>query len=189
MITIESFPLALNGLALAWESVAVVVGALAVGLLLGGLAKAWRRGPVPPDQRERGRELESLRRISAELSRTSDVESVARALLDEIASLFGVGFVALTFVSENGQEASGFLARSDGRDVAWWRDVRVDLVREPSGIASAVYEASSFAVYDVGDSAPVSSRLAAEVGAKSAAFVPLISDDRVIAVISVATTD
>ncbi len=189
MITIESFPLALNGLALAWESVAVVVGALAVGLLLGGLAKAWRRGPVPPDQRERDRELESLRRISAELSRTSDVESVARALLDEIASLFGVGFVALTFVSENGQEASGFLARSDGRDVAWWRDVRVDLVREPSGIASAVYEASSFAVYDVGDSAPVSSRLAAEVGAKSAAFVPLISDDRVIAVISVATTD
>src|SRR6266508_6502955 len=92
MTKIESFPLALHGLALAWESVAVVVGALAVGLLLGALAKAWRRGPVPPDQRERDRELESLRRISAELSRTSDVESVARALLDEIASLFSVGF-------------------------------------------------------------------------------------------------
>jgi PAS domain S-box-containing protein len=189
MSAIESVPLGLNGLALAWESVAVVVGALAVGLLVGALARARRGRPVPAASRESERELESLRRIAAELVRTSDVEGVARALLDGIASLFDVGFVALAFVSEDGQEASGFLARSGGKDVAWWRDVRVDLVREQSGIASAVYEASSFAVYDVGGSARLSSRLAEEVGAKSAAFVPLISDDRVIAVISVATTD
>ncbi|HKB95080.1 MAG TPA: GAF domain-containing protein, partial [Gaiellaceae bacterium] len=57
----------------------------------------------------------------------------------------------------------------------------------PSGIASAVQDASGFAVYDVDDTR-VSSSLAARVGAKSAAYVPLISAERVIAVISVATT-
>src|SRR5205823_6983884 len=121
-----------------------------------------------PDGEARGR-----RRIAAELARTSDVEGVARALLDEIGSLFDVGFVALTFVSDDAREASGFLARSQGKDVSWWRDVHLDLVREPSGIASAVYEAAGFAVYDVAGSTRISSRLAAETGAKSAAFVPL----------------
>jgi PAS domain S-box-containing protein len=177
----------LNGLALAWESVAVVLGALTLGLLAGLLGRARRRTPAQPELRDR--ELESLRRIAAELARTSDVAGVARALLDEIGSLFDVGFVALSFVSEDAKEASGFLARSKGEDVSWWRDVRIDLARESSGIASSVYEASSFAVYDVSGSARVSSRLARQVGAKSAAFVPLVSDDRVIAVISVATTD
>src|SRR6185312_12553325 len=84
---------------------------------------------------------------------------------------------------------SGFLARAGGADLEWWPEVRVDLQSEPSGIASAVFEASSFAVYDVEGSTRVSSRLVRETGAKSAAFVPLISDGRVIAVISVATTD
>jgi PAS domain S-box-containing protein len=189
MSTIESQPLGVTGLELAWESVAVVLGALLVGLVVGALARARRRPSAPAGLRERDRELESLRRIASELSRTSDVEGVARALLDEIESLFAVGFVALTFVSDDAREASGFLARSEGKDVDWWRDVRVDLVREPSGIASAVYEASGFAVYDVSGSARVSSRLAREVGAKSAAFVPLVSEGHVIAVISVATTD
>ena len=187
----QSFPVGLNGLALAWESVAVLVGVLALGLGIGVAARsrAARKRPETAISPERERELESLRRIAAELARTSDVEGVARALLDEIGSLFSVGFVALAFVSEDAREASGFLARANGKDVGWWPDIRVDLVREPSGIASAAYEASSFAVYDVSGSTRVSSRLAAEVGAKSVAFVPLISNDRVIAVISVATTD
>jgi PAS domain S-box-containing protein len=191
MTWIESFPMGLNGLALAWESVAVLVGALAAGIVLGLVARSRsaRRRLKTSGSPEPERELESLRRIAEGLARTSDVEGVARALLDEIAGLFAVGFVGLAFVSEDAREASGFLARADGRDVGWWPDVRVDLVREPSGIASAAYEASSFAVYDVTGSTRVSSRLAAEVGAKSAAFVPLISNDRVIAVIAVATTD
>src|SRR5207248_8071251 len=120
---------------------------------------------------------------------TSDVEGVARALLDEIGSLFDVGFAALTFVSEDADEATGFLARARGKDVGWWSELRLDLTREPSGIASSVFEASSFAVYDTAGSNRVSPRLASEVGAKSAAFVPLISDGRVTAGISVATTD
>src|SRR6266481_2660861 len=103
MIAIESSPVGLNGLALAWESVAVVVGALALGLAIGLVARsrsarARAQATISP---ERERELESLRRIAAELARTSDVEGVARALLDEISSLFAVGFVALTFVSDD----------------------------------------------------------------------------------------
>ena len=191
MTSTESFSVGINGLALAWESVAVVLGALALGLAIGLVvrSRSARRRAGAAASPERERELESLRRTAAELARTSDVEGVARALLDEIASLFSVGFVALTFVSEDAREASGFLARANGEDVGWWPDIRVDLVREPSGIASAAYEASSFAVYDAAASTRVSSRLVSETGAKSAAFVPLVSDDRVIAVISVATTD
>jgi GAF domain-containing protein len=182
--------LGLNGLALAWESVAVVLGALFLGLLVGLAVRArTARSPAAARSPERERELESLRRIAAELARTSDVEGVARTLLDEIGVLFEVGFAGLAFVSEDAREASGFLARAKGEDVPWWPEVRVDLTREPSGIASAAFEAVSFAVYDVESSSRVSSRLARDVGAKSAAFVPLISEGRVTAVISVATTD
>src|SRR3954454_8932989 len=188
MTPIESTPLGLNGLALAWESVAVVLGALALGLLVGLVARHRPRRAQAAESKERWRELESLRRIAGELARTPDVEGVVRPLLDEIGSLFEVGFVALTFVSDDAAEAVGYLARSSGRDIAWWRDVHIDLQSEASGVASAVFEASSFAVYDVTGSNRVSPRLAVETGAKSAAFVPLISGDRVIAVISVATT-
>jgi PAS domain S-box-containing protein len=192
MTPIESTPLGLNGLALAWESAVVVLGALVVGLLVG---LALRHRPrkaeraIAAESQGRERELESLRRIAGELARTPDVEGVVRALLDEIGSLFDVGFAALTFVSQDADEAAGYLARSHGRDLDWWRDVHLDLEREPSGIASVVFEAASFAVYDVSASTRVSSRLAAETGAKSAAFVPLVGEGRVIAVISVATTD
>jgi PAS domain S-box-containing protein len=193
MTAIESLPLGLNGLELAWESVAVVAGALVLGLAIGLLLRARGARPAGPAGDRRSpvheRELASLRRIASELARAIDVEEVVRTLLDEVGSLYGVGFVALTFVSEDGREARGYLARSHSADVDWWRDVRVDLVHEPSGIASTVFEASAFAVYDVEGSSQVSARLAEAVGAKSAAYIPLISADRVIAVISVATVD
>jgi PAS domain S-box-containing protein len=192
MTPIESLPVGLNGLALAWESVGVVLAALLLGLAGGLLVR--RRGARAaaaegPAARLQERELASLRRIASDLARAGDVEAVVRTLLDEIAALFEVGFVALTFVSEDGREASGFLARAKGEDVGWWRDMRVDLHNEASGIASVVFEATAFAVYDVAGSTRVSARLAEAVGAKSAAYIPLISEERVIAVISVATTD
>jgi PAS domain S-box-containing protein len=135
------------------------------------------------------REFESVSRVADELARSAEVEDVARTLLDELAELFDVGFVALTFVSDDAREAAGYLARSGGEDVDWWRDVRLDLESEPSGIASTVFEATAFAVYDMESSGVISSRLAAAVGAKSAAFVPLLVQERVTAVISVATLD
>jgi PAS domain S-box-containing protein len=135
------------------------------------------------------REFESVSRVAEELARSADVEGVARTLLDELAELFDVGFTALTFVSDDAREAAGYLARSAGEDLDWWRGLRLDLEREPSGIASAVFEANAFTVYDTQSSGMISPRLATAVGAKSAAFVPLLVEERVTAVISVATLD
>src|SRR5690349_7431533 len=102
MSPIESLPVAVDGLALAWESVAALLAALAIGLAAGVLVRSRSGREAPrPFGAEGERELESLRRIAAVLARTSDVEGVARALLDEIAALFRVGFVGLTFVSED----------------------------------------------------------------------------------------
>jgi PAS domain S-box-containing protein len=153
------------------------------------LSAILRRGGVRHGRAGSGRKLESVSRLTDELARSSNVEGVARTLLDEVATLFDVGFVALTFVSDDGREAAGFLARSCGEDVAWWRELRLDLQREPSGVASAVFEAAAVAVYDTQSSGVVSRRLAEAVGARSAAFVPLLVQGRVIAVISVATLD
>ena len=149
-----------------------------------------RRGGAQQGQRAgTTREFESVSRVAGALTRSADVEGVARTLLDELAQLFGVGFAALTFVSDDAREATGYLARSDGEDVDWWRTMRLDLDREPSGIASAVFEATAFTVYDTQSSGVISARLVSAVGAKSAAFVPLLVQDRVTAVISVATLD
>ncbi|HET7571560.1 MAG TPA: GAF domain-containing protein [Gaiellaceae bacterium] len=187
--TIEPSSLVIAGAALAWETAAAFACALVLGLAGGALARRRSAGGTSRQGAERERELESLRRVAAELARTDDVEGVVRALLDELGDLFQVGFVALAFVSDDAREASGYLARSAGRDLPWWREVRLDLEREPSGIASAVFEGAAFTVYDVAGSTRVSSRLVEQTGAKSAAYVPLLVQKRVIAVISVATTD
>jgi GAF domain-containing protein len=177
--------LGILALARPWESVAAGVGALLVGLLVGTAVLTRRNRRVI---RERERERESLSRIALALARIPDAEGVARVLLDEICTYFGVDFAALTFVSEDGAEGTGFLARSGGGDIEWWRDVHLDLRTEPSGIAQAARETEGFAVLDVSDSSLVSPQLAGATGAKSAAFVPLTNVDRVIGVISVATT-
>jgi len=186
MSTTESHA-GLVGLFLTWDSLAAVLGALLLGLLVGTAFRVRdarrRSAAISESERERA----SLRRVAAELARTSDVEGVARALLDEIGSLFSVDFAGLSFVSEDGGEASGYLARSQGADVDWWSDVRIDLEREASGIATAVRNVEGFAVEDVGDSS-ISPRLVASIGARSAAFIPLASADGVIAVILVATS-
>jgi PAS domain S-box-containing protein len=160
---------------------AAAVALLPAVLRRSGSAQGRRGDPT--------RELESVSRVADELARTADVEGVARTLLDELAELFDLGFAALTIVSDDGREATGYLARSGGEDVEWWREMHLDLEREPSGIASAVFEATAMTVYDTASSGVVSRRLADAVGAKSAAFVPLLVEERVTAVISVATLD
>jgi PAS domain S-box-containing protein len=164
------------------------LGRAAAAVLL--LPAIFRRGGAREARRaDTAREFESVSRVAAELARSGDVEAVARTLLDELAELFEVGFAALTFVSDDGREASGYLARAGGEDLDWWRGLRLDLGSEPSGIASAVFEATAFTVYDTQSSSLISPRLATAVGAKSAAFVPMLVQERVTAVISVATLD
>jgi len=164
--------------------VALGAGA-AAGLLLG------RRRPEPGGEvRETlpNRELEAISAIANELARTRDVLSAGRVLLDEISGLFHVEFTALALVDDTGRGATGLLARLAGEDVDWWKGIAVDLVDEPSGIASAVFDAAPVTVYDVPGSSRVSPRLAALSGVKSAVWIPLISEERVIGVVIVATT-
>src|SRR3954471_23112107 len=164
------------------------LGRAAAAALL--LPAVLRRGAAGQGRRsDTTREFESVSRVADVLSRTGDVEGAARALLDELAELFDLGFAALTFVSDDARHASGYLARCEGEDLEWWRELQLDLEREPSGIASAVFEATAITVYDTASSGVVSRRLAVAVGAKSAAFVPLLVEERVTAVISVATLD
>ena len=147
-------------------------------------ACAGRRGVT----RARGRELETVEAVSGALSGAADAESVARVLLDETARLLDVEFAALTLVEEDGHEARGLLARRDGADFPYWHGLRFDLEHEPSGVASAVFDAAPIMVFDVAKSTLVNPAVAHAVGARSAAFVPLLSDGRVLAVLSVATT-
>jgi len=163
------------------------LGRAAAAVLL--LPAVLRRGAGQGRRADTTKEFESVSRVADELARTADVEGVARTLLDELAELFDVGFVALTFVSDDARKASGYLARSGGQDVGWWPEMHLDLESEPSGIASVVFEATAITVYDTQSSGVVSRRLADAVGAKSAAFIPLFVEERVIAVISVATLD
>jgi PAS domain S-box-containing protein len=137
----------------------------------------------------RQRELQSIEAISGALSRAGDTESVARVLLDEIASLFSVEFVGLALVDEDLNEAHGLLARRDGEDFDYWRGLRLDLRSEPSGIASAVFDVAPVTVYDVETSPLINQSIAGAIGARSAAFVPLVSGERVIGVLAIATTN
>jgi PAS domain S-box-containing protein len=136
----------------------------------------------------RDRELASVATMVNSLSRTQDSVEAARVLLDEVASLLQVEFTALALVSEDEDEAIGLLARTDGEDLSWFSDVRVHLHNEPSGIASAYFEAAPVAVYDVESSPLVSQRLVKAANAKSGAFVPLIVEERVVGVLVAAPT-
>jgi PAS domain S-box-containing protein len=126
--------------------------------------------------------------VSADFASASDANSVARTLLDEVVAILGVEFAAVALIGGDGKEATGLLARADGEDAGWWRSVRIDLEHEPSAIASAVFEASPLTIFDVESSPRVNRRLAERVGAKSAAFVPVVSGARVLAVLVAAST-
>src|SRR5262249_49707456 len=112
----------------------------------------------------------------------------ARVLLDEIASMFSVEFAGLALVDERLDNAYGLLARRDGQDFDYWSGLRFDLRREPSGIASAVFDVAPVTVYDTGSSPVINKEVADAIGGHSAAFVPLVSGERVIAVLAIATT-
>jgi PAS domain S-box-containing protein len=134
-----------------------------------------------------GRELESMAAITSALGRTDDARTVARTLLEQVEDLVSVELACLVVVDEESREATGLLGRVGARELAWFPEVRIDLDDEPSGVATATYEAAPFAVYDAQTSRVVSRRLVDATGAKSVAFVPLIADERVIAVLVVGT--
>jgi PAS domain S-box-containing protein len=134
------------------------------------------------------RRLEAIAAISAALTRARDLETAARPLVDQVQTLLGVDFAAVTVVDPDATRASGVLARFGDEDADWWRDVQLDLRTEPSGIASAVFDAAPVVVYDIESSPRVSARLAARTGAKSAVWVPILAEERVVGVVTAAST-
>jgi len=168
-----------------WPSFAAALAVLAPPLLVlaRGQTRETRGTPTTRD-----RELESIAEISAELARATDADGVAKLLLVQVERLLGVDVAALALVDEDGRSAGGCLLRKAGQELDWFSDVRFDLEHEPSGIATAVFEGAPFAVFDVSASTKVSRRLVDAVGVKSTAYVPLIAEERVIAVLVVGTT-
>jgi PAS domain S-box-containing protein len=179
-----------------WVSFAAILVALVPALLLlarwrdrafvvGGIGRtkeAEERISV------RDRELEAVAEISSSLARARTLAEVARPLVRQVTSLLGVGFSGVAVVNEEVDEAFGVYAELNGAPADWWSDVRVDLQNEPSGIASAVFDAAPIIVYDTESSPLVSPRLAKLVGAQSGAWIPMIVQERVIGVLVAAST-
>lgn len=122
------------------------------------------------------------------LSHTDDAATIARELLDRVEPLVGAELACLFLVDEESRTASGVVGRFGGREVDWIPGVRIDLDNEPSGVATAAFEAAPFAVYDAPASKIVSARLVEAAGARSVAFVPLLANQRVVAVLVVGST-
>src|SRR5262249_40436324 len=127
--------------------------------------------------------------ISLALARARLPLDVARPLTAQVARLLRVGFVGVVLVDEEGREARGVYGESAGKPAAWWAEQMVDLRAEPSGMARAFFDAAPVTVYDVEESSLVNPRLAALVGARSGAWVPMITEERVVGVLVLATTD
>ena len=180
-----------------WLSFAAILAALAPALLLlarwrdralvvGGIGRtrdAEARVSV------RDRELEAVADISNALARARTPVDAARPLVRKVTALLGVGFAGVVIVGDGEDDATGVYAELNGVAAPWWEEVQVDLRNEPSGIASAVFDAAPVTVYDIGSSSRISPRLAAMVGAQSGAWVPMLAEERVIGVLVFASTD
>jgi PAS domain S-box-containing protein len=179
-----------------WLSLAATLAALTPAVLL--LAR-WREREfvvggvgrtLEAEERvtHRDRELEAVTDLSNALGRAGDPLDVARPLVRSVASLLQLGFAGVVSVDDHRSRAIGVYGERDGEPAPWWSELEVDLEREPSGIASAVFDAAPVTVYDVASSPLVSRRLAELVGAESGIWVPLIAEERVIGVLVAAST-
>jgi PAS domain S-box-containing protein len=161
---------------------AVVIG---VALAIVGLLALRRRRAAASAS---GPDLESMAAIATAFGGSEDLAAIARELLVRVEPLVGVELSLLYVVDNDRRLASGVLGRDHGKELDWFRSMTVDLDAEPSGVSTAVSEAAPLAVDDVRASSIVSQRLAQATGARSAAFVPLLADERVIGVLVVGTT-
>jgi PAS domain S-box-containing protein len=179
-----------------WISLVAALVALAPALLL--LAswgdRAFLIGGIGRTQAAeervsaRDRELAMVAEVSHALVRAGTATAVAQPLVRRVTEVLSVGFAGVVLVSDDGRLGEGVYAELNGEEAAWWRELTVDLRNEPSGIASAVFDAAPVAVYDVVSSTLVSPRLVKLVGATSGAWIPMIAEERVIGVLAVAAT-
>ena len=134
---------------------------------------------------ERGREADAISRLSSALSQAQTAEDAARSLFDEVQALLEPDALLLAQVDEELRTAVGLVAR--GVDEDWWRSVELALDSDSGAIVSVVRERVPISVYDAVTSTSVNRGLADAVGAKSAAFVPLLSEGDVVGVLVVVT--
>jgi PAS domain S-box-containing protein len=188
-VTLATHAIAVSLVAVAPAYLAVAAAAgIALGALPFVLARRRRVEPAPAPKEREPAEVESMTAISVALSTARDAETVARLLLTAAERATGAEAATLMTVSEDATTAQGLLGRSGGEELAWFSDVRIDLEHEPSGVATAVYDAAPFTVYDAAGATNVHRGLVERIGAKSLAYVPLIADKRVIAVLTLAST-
>ncbi|TMK72353.1 MAG: GAF domain-containing protein [Actinobacteria bacterium] len=158
----------------------------AQALWLGVTAVLLRRRR--PGAEERSSEFPATDEVAARLARAPDSRSVADVLLQHVERLLGVNVTALALVAPDGRSARGCLLRKDGNELDWFREIEFDLEHEPSGIATAVFEGAPFAVFDATASTKVSRRIVDAVGVQSAAYVPLVVQTRIVAVLALGVT-
>jgi len=166
----------------AWPTFAAALVLLVPALLL--LARR-RGGSAATGRRIREREVNTRTAVSGGFARADDPKAIAALLLAEVERAVGVDVTALALVSDDGRRAQGCLLRKGGEPVEWYRDMEYDLEREPSGVATAVFEGTPFTVFDATASTKVSRKLVDAVGVRSTAYVPLVVEERVIAVLVV----
>ena len=163
------------------------IGLFAILLALGpAIAFFWRF-------RDRSLLLTAPSRMRAAEERTrlheaATLEDAGRAVADRAAALVDVEVGSVMLVNDEGTEAWALAVRENGVDAPWSHDARLDLVNEPSGVASAYHDAAPFAVYDARGSTRVSARLVERAGSQSIAYVPMLTEQRVIGVIVAACT-
>ncbi len=172
---------------------ATIVGALppVVYFARFGERELLLTGPRRVLEAEEGRTQSERRRdpivqFALELPAARTVGELGRSLVARACELLDVDFASLVLV--DGRIARGVAASKDGLELPW-DDVVFDLDGEPSGIASAVFEAAPVSIFDVASSPGTSRRLAERIGgARSALLVPLVVQETVIGVLSFATT-
>jgi two-component system phosphate regulon sensor histidine kinase PhoR len=136
---------------------------------------------------ESRRDAEAISRLSTALTTTRSGHEAAAHLFEELERVLEVEKVLLAVVDEDARRAFGFAAR--GVDEAWWQGVSLDLDRDTSGVVAVARDRAPFAVFDAPSALNLNRKLVEATGARSAAFVPLLSEGRVTGVLVVVSTE
>lgn len=136
---------------------------------------------------ERGREADAISQLSVALSRAGTARDAATALFDQVEESLHPDALLLARVDEESRRAQGFAGR--GVDEEWWQNVVLDLDEGTGAVVTVARERVPLSIYDVTSSPDVNRALADAVGAKSAAFVPLLSEGEVAGVLVTVARD
>jgi PAS domain S-box-containing protein len=136
---------------------------------------------------ERQRDAESISRLSTALTQAGSGEAAAAHLFEELERILEIDKTMLAIVDEETRKARGFA--SSGVDPDWWRSILLDLDDDKGAIVTVVRERTPFAVFDVQSAPNINQQIAETVGARSAAFVPLLSEGRCTGVLAVASIE